>query len=301
MPEMNDCPISIRSVPPVLYSARLIPGWLPGRTRLTRSLFKALAKRGRHKGSCYRIEAESLSYFAPSLLEPVATSLVLDACYEPSLRKAMEEFLPMGGVFVDVGANIGCHSFWASKLVGGAGRVLSIEASPYIFECLQRGISTNHISNIQAFNLVAGERVNTACRFYDSPRDKFGMGSRSSEMFGSDDKSFVPMVKLDSLLDKGKLKRVDIIKIDVEGYEKMVIEGSRSLIENHHPLIVFEFADWSESRPSEGISPGDTQRLLIEMGYDIYDIKTYHQGSAPLSSARTSGSADLLAVWQPSS
>lgn len=212
----------------------------------------------------------------------------------------MKEFLPPGGVLIDVGANIGCHSFWASKLIGKDGQVISVEASPYIFECLKLGISANQISNILACNLIAGEKNDPGCEFYDSPRDKFGMGSRSSERFGNAEKSYVPMTTLDSLLGNSDIKSVDFIKIDVEGYEKLVIEGARTIIGKYHPIIAFEFADWAESRPDEGINPGDTQQLLMGMGYDIFDMKILHKNSTPIVSARTSGSADLLAVW-PSS
>jgi FkbM family methyltransferase len=196
---MKAYPIMIHSIPFIWYSARLVPSWLPGRTRLTRALFKVLTSKQNRNEICFKIRANGLSFFAPSLREPVATSLILDGCYEPKIRKIIEKFLPPGGVLVDVGANIGSHSFWASKLAGDGGQVISVEASPYIFECLQLGISANQLSNMHAYNLIAGEMADGVCEFYDSPRDKFGMGSRSSERFGGVDKSYMPMATLDSL------------------------------------------------------------------------------------------------------
>ena len=296
--KMNKGTVQDCSFASIWYSARLIPRWLPGRTRFTRRLFKLLAPKGNQKDAFYSIQADNVAFFAPSLHEPGAASLILDGHYEPEHRKILKEHLPRGSCFVDVGANIGCHSFWASKLAGATGKVISIEASPYIFKCLQSGIKANDIQNIQAFNLIAGENDKQNSDFYDAPVDKFGMGSRSPQRFGSTNKSLVPTKSLDSLLSNCGAEKVEIIKIDVEGYEKQVIMGARDTIRKNHPIIIFEFCDWSEDRPSEGTMPGDAQQLLMKMGYKIYDLKSHRRAFKPLARPLTKGSANLLAIWE---
>src|SRR5205823_6673652 len=85
--------------------------------------------------------------------------------------------------------------------------------------------------------------------FYPAPVDHFGMGSRAPQF------NAVPITirsaTLDSLVQKFNLTSIDLLKIDVEGFELDVLKGAARLLERRKPpLIVFEFCDWAEARMS---------------------------------------------------
>jgi FkbM family methyltransferase len=63
-----------------------------------------------------------------------------------------------GDTFVDLGANIGYFSLLASKIVGPAGSVIAVEASPQTFGLLKANLGRNHCENVTALNVAATEK-----------------------------------------------------------------------------------------------------------------------------------------------
>lgn len=103
------------------------------------------------------------------------TSDILDAyiyCFgvwEPNLTHWVRSRLRPNDVFVDIGANIGYFSLLASRLVGGDGAVVAVEAMPETFERLQRNIALNCAArNVRAVNAAAGAR-HAKVRLYRGP------------------------------------------------------------------------------------------------------------------------------------
>ena len=74
---------------------------------------------------------------------------------------------------------------------------------------------------------------------------------------------------LDHLLGGRMNERVDMIKVDVEGFEAAVFQGAEKILTgNKTPIVVFEFCDWAEARVP-GAQIGAAQRALKEWGYRI--------------------------------
>ena len=112
--------------------------------------------------------------------------------------------------------------------------------------------------------------------FYPAPVDHFGMGSRAPQFNATP--ITVPSVTLDSLVKKLNLASVDLIKIDVEGFELDVLKGAMELLSSEKPpLIVFEFCDWAEARMSTD-DIGAAQRFLLDRGFQIWRASDYDCG-----------------------
>jgi hypothetical protein len=72
---------------------------------------------------------------------------------------------------------------------------------------------------------------------------------------------------LDEILDELAIENVDVMKLDIEGAEFGALQGlSRRLTRLHPPVIVFEFADWAETR-IDGQAAGSAQQFLVSFGY----------------------------------
>jgi len=69
----------------------------------------------------------------------------------------MKKCLRKGNIFIDVGANIGLMSIFASKIVGSNGIIYAFEPEPETFVILRKNIEINKINNIQAYNIELGE------------------------------------------------------------------------------------------------------------------------------------------------
>jgi FkbM family methyltransferase len=126
-------------------------------------------------------------------------------------------YLRPGDTVVDVGANIGLLTVLASSLVGESGRVFAFEPHPATFQSLQDNVELNQATNVEAGNFAVGAhagRVHLSDGRSDDQNSVVTSGGRE-----------VAMDTLDALL-AGKAPRIDLLKVDVEGYEKFVFEGA---------------------------------------------------------------------------
>ena len=140
--------------------------------------------------------------------------------YDSLLSQCLKSFLKVGDTFLDIGANNGFFSLLASPLVGADGLVLAFEPSPLTFGRLNENIELNHFKNIKCFNIALGNHTGTAT-FYDF---RTMDGSNSLVKMRGGRKTKVSMDTLDNILGEFKI-RPNFVKIDVEGFEKEVLEG----------------------------------------------------------------------------
>lgn len=232
-------------------------------------------------------------FLVPGLRDPIGFYLVIDGMYEPWTTRFLLRSLKKGQVFVDVGANIGVFAILAAQHVGDSGRVLAIEASAQIWPYLEYNIQINQVKNlrIEQYALLDSDGLNLP--FYNAPAEHFGMGSLSPQF--NEAEQTVTTRCLDSLLESVCINRVDVLKVDVEGFEMFVFRGGEKLLTSKaSPLIIFEFCDWAEER-TKVASVGDAQRLLYSWGYQIWRLQDFICQRSPLSTILTSGSEMLVA------
>jgi FkbM family methyltransferase len=202
--------------------------------------------------------------------------------YERETQEAVLAHLPKGGTLVDVGANIGAISIPIAKARPDA-RIVSVEASPSVFNSLSRNIAANGVINITPICQLVGADERSA-DFYPAPTSHFGMGSVGPQ-FGSTPIS-LQQDTLDNILSSRGLPIPDVIKIDVEGAELSVLQGTRRLLSSSNPpVIIFEFCDWAEERI--GQRAGCSQDFLLTHGYELRDLKSGRPIVEPLRSGFT--------------
>ena len=151
------------------------------------------------------------------------------------------------GVFgLDCGANIGTHTVEWARSMHGWGNVLSFEAQERVFYALAGNVALNNCLNASVRNVAVG----ASCGTLDIPEPNYLVPSSfgSLELKQRNDHEFigqkinyselkpVNMVSIDSL----DLKRVDLIKIDVEGMEMEVIQGAAETITRCKPVLLIE-------------------------------------------------------------
>lgn len=227
----------------------------------------------------------------PSLAEPIAFHLLIDGVYEPQLLEFLLDALPTNGVFVDVGANIGSFSVTIAKLRPDA-RVIAIEPSPTVLPYLHHNAASNQVSNLEIVPLAAYSQ-RTELEFYVSPATHFGMGSIAPQFHVAPIR--VAADCLAAILRTRGVHYVDVIKIDAEGAEADVIAGAQQLLESADaPVIAAEFSDWAEAR-IPGRVPGDAQRALRKLGYQLWTLNGWQGGGAPLSEVLTRGGDTIIA------
>jgi FkbM family methyltransferase len=137
--------------------------------------------------------------------------------------------------FVDVGANVGQHSLFMSPL---SDIVVAFEPNDEVADRLARNIDLNRIKNINLVRTALGSQVG---------QGRLGSGleknSGSRSLVWSNDAGrdiLVPVICGDEALRELGIARVDMLKIDVEGYEKNTLAGLRETLTKDRPVILFE-------------------------------------------------------------
>ncbi len=200
----------------------------------------------------------------------------------PSLALLLEAALTPGDTFVDVGANIGVYAGWAARLVGPTGVVYAFEPVPRTVEFLRSFVGLNELDRVNVVPLAVGAspghvELNTVAH-HSGISSAVGLSVPRS---AKSEAITVQVTTLDRfLLEEGET-RVQLLKIDVEGWELEVLRGARQLLASADgPAVVFESQDLTLSRAGTSLAEIRTW-LLDQVGYVTYALTP--RGPAQLS------------------
>lgn len=182
-------------------------------------------------------------------------------------RKFLRRTLSLGDVAVDVGANIGIYTQLLSRWVGPTGLVHSFEPSPENFGRLQ--FATRKLANVRLSQSAVGESSRRTALYVS---DKLNVDHRVYPPEG-DSRPTVPieMIALDDYFKTGE--RVDLIKMDIQGYELHALRGaSRVLADNPTIKLLFEF--WPYGLKQAGSNWAELIGVLKENGKLVQQVSS---------------------------
>jgi len=165
----------------------------------------------------------------------LSMDLAVDGIREPLLVNWMLELLKPNMTIVDIGANLGYYLLMEAKI---SKKVYGIEPNPKSFGYLKRSVALNNLNNVELLNMGIGNKKGVI-PFYMSSSWNL---SRFEKQTILNDKVEEVSIPIDTLDDLFKDKKVDLVRMDVEGYEKYILRGMETLIKNNPGLlIVVEF------------------------------------------------------------
>lgn len=186
-------------------------------------------------------------------------------CYEEEVLKTIKDVLPSGGTYVDIGSNIGQHALFAS-IINPEGKVLSFEPLPKLYRQFLDSVNLNNLSNITIYNKACGEEESTMNINFSTKN----MGGASlAEAAGRESFETISVLQGDTILLSEP--RIDLIKIDTEGFELEVLRGIINTIEKFKPILIIEYSPilYKGERKENGRNILD---LLELKGYEITSI-----------------------------
>lgn len=175
--------------------------------------------------------------------EDASFRAIIDLSRDPLLTCA-KELLRSDACILDVGSNVGLTAIGFDQLVPN-GRIFAFEPSPRNYELLRKNLDQNACSRVEAINKAVGSGDGEVT-FFDVRQ--YGAGSfavrdeaQLAVQHHSEEMIKVPCISIDGFVEDRSLDRVDLIKIDVEGFEIDVLEGARSTLATHKPIVMMEF------------------------------------------------------------
>ena len=170
-----------------------------------------------------------------------------------------------GATAIDIGANLGYYTRPLADIVGAGGRVYAVEPVPVIFDVLKRNVAGRE--NVTLLNYALGSEERTIEMANDSvaAAGYFGTGRNfvsDGELSGEAIRFSAQMVQGSKLF--AEVGKIDFIKCDIEGYERVVIPELKPLIERHHPTVLIE---------TDGDTRHEIIKMFTEMGYRAYMLE----------------------------
>ena len=209
----------------------------------------------------------NIQYKIPNTIENLSSELLINGIYENEIVNFIAAILPNGGVFFDVGANIGAIGLPVLKK-GKNISYFAFEPTPSTFASLKYNLECNNIINCTIIQALIHAGDNKQFKFYCG--DKNGKNSLAPSY--SSDYIEIPSLSLDSFCEKNDIQFIDLIKIDVQGFEMYVFQGmKRLLMEKRVKNILFEFEEWAEK--DAALEIGSSQKEIVGSGYELFDLK----------------------------
>ena len=210
--------------------------------------------------------------------------------HEAYVVRLLQHLSQPGHVVVDVGANVGTHALPLAASVGPQGLVVAVEPEPRVHARLLANVALNRLENVRplrrAITAEAGSRE-LFTYAEDAP-------NRMTSSFARDagrPSTTVPCATLDETVAELGLSRLDLVKIDVEGWEPDVLRGGAESLARHRPSLVFECVD--EHWRKAGFEFETTRAFLAGLGYELFVIG--NGWASPIELGRPAWS-NLLAV-----
>jgi FkbM family methyltransferase len=177
----------------------------------------------------------------------------------------LEPYVEPGDVVVDVGANYGYTTTYFASEVGPEGYVLSLEPEPDTRALLEHNVRSNGYQNVAIVPAAAGDRSGTVSLFRSATN--FANHSLNGSLVPNvRDWVEVDVVTVDDLCESRLGDRLPtVLKVDVEGWEWAVLEGSRRTLERARPAIWLEY--WPDGIRANGHEPRDVLDLFDALGY----------------------------------
>jgi len=196
-----------------------------------------------------------------------ALQLARGGVYEPALVRVLEERLPAGGTFVDLGANEGYFAVLGARRVGPTGRVVAVEPQARLAPLIRANLELNGVTWARVVEAAVAESAGTRPLFLTASTNT------GASSFFRGTRYHLPTVEvrtltLGALLEESGVEEVDLLKVDVEGAELSILEGARQLLASGR-IRALTLDVHATTLAARELDPERPRRLLREAGYRV--------------------------------
>jgi FkbM family methyltransferase len=209
----------------------------------------------------------------------IVPHLVRDGWFDRNLTSVIQARLAPGMTFIDIGANFGTYTLIGAEAVGEAGRVIAIDPAPNTAALLFENVLMNgYAARAEVLRCAVGAQEGTATLYQFATHQ----GGTTLQPHIADaaraiyNEPITPVEvacrTLDAIVAERALARIDLIKIDVEGFEQQALSGARAALAKFRPTLILEWHnDFFKGRKDEA----HALHVLLtdDLGYSLHRIE----------------------------
>jgi FkbM family methyltransferase len=235
------------------------------------------------KGKKLKVRLFSGDPFLVRVGDQISRGIFYQGCHEPQLTSLLLPFLGPGMTVFDVGANIGYYTVLMARRVGPTGMVHSFEINENVIDLLEENIRLAKVGNVKIARRAVARTSGPMEFFVPRAGDEAEGSLKKSQRYEAANTVKVSGVSLDEYIEENGIKRVNFIKIDVEGAEYEAFEGAKNLLSsNNKPVIMFEALD--TACMNFGVNWLDVVEKVKSFGYRIHQADAANYFATPESS-----------------
>lgn len=208
------------------------------------------------------------AWWTPNPNDPVVSGGAALGLYDRSGTAFFKKYCKPGMTFLDIGANTGYFSAWAIGLMRGNGRIIAFEPDPEARRYLESTRDANGCSFMSVISLAASDTEGIA-QLYKNEENR-----GDNRLWKSDDHSSpvnVQCASVDSVLRSLGIGSVDLIKMDVQGFEGHALRGMKETLKCSPNLILLtEFWPWGLAKA--GSDPNELIEVLETLGFSLFTL-----------------------------
>ena len=182
-----------------------------------------------------------LPFHADGDLQEIQYQLEGDLWFKYETER-LREYLPKGGVIIDVGANLGFTALLFAKHVGAEGQIFAFEPSPPVYAKLLQVVEKNQLSNVQCFNLGCGTERRRETLLVPASSGNATIRRSGLPPLETCREINIEMDTLDHVILPLSPNKIDLLKIDTEGFEDQVLAGADEVVARFRPVVYIELS-----------------------------------------------------------
>lgn len=221
------------------------------------------------------------------LAQGIDFAIYLGNIFERGTRQALSDLVAPSATVLDIGANVGAHTLHLAQCVGPQGHVLAFEPTEFAFGKLTRNLELNpslrsRVTPYHCFLAAKDEATIPAAIYSSWPLE--GQSSPTEDFHAKHLGQAMPTKtaqarSIDSILAELGNPRIQLVKLDVDGFETEILRGAQMLLQESRPIFVMELAPYVLDERDTSLA--ELLDIFAQHGYRFY----HEQTKQPLPSA----------------
>jgi FkbM family methyltransferase len=198
--------------------------------------------------------------------EVIDSSIYYEGCFEKDTTEAINKVCKEGFYVLDIGANVGCHTLRFAKIVGPKGKVIAFEPMPWARNKLKRNLELNNFSNVEVEKIGLSNTISIKKASF---RNSWSLSSKKNT---NNIDVEIQFTTVDLYIKQKSITKIDLIKLDIDGYEFKVLQGALKSLKLMKPIIIIELGVYTLKNVGDNID--DLVQFVSSLGYGFYNEKT---------------------------